>query len=152
MEPQVNQSQPIEPQPQSQPSPVSGKASNKKMTLLVTLIVCVVAAVGVIVYFVNPNGIFSPSSSNVDIPVVSITTNGFSPATIKIKKGQAIEWTNSSTMPRQLIGEGDNPLQYDTDPITTGNSFRMTFDTAGTYKYHDKTNPVAFTGTVVVEQ
>ncbi|HSW81290.1 MAG TPA: cupredoxin domain-containing protein [Candidatus Saccharimonas sp.] len=153
MEPQANQSQPVESQPQQQPSPIKGnKTSNKKMTLLVTLVVCVVAAVGVIVYFVNPNGVFSPSNTTVDTPLVSITTNGFSPATIKIKKGQAVQWTNNSTRPRQLIGEGNNPLQYDTDAITTGNSYRMTFDTPGTYKYHDQTNPVAFTGTVVVEQ
>jgi plastocyanin len=151
MEPQVNQSQPVAPQPQPQPLPVNGKTSNKKMMLLVTLIVCAVAAIGVIVYFVNPNGIFS-NKSTVDTPLVSITSNGFSPATIKIKKGQAVQWTNNSTRPKQLIGEGSNPLQYDTDPITTGNSYRMTFDTTGTYKYHDQSNPVAFTGTVVVEQ
>lgn len=96
------------------------------------------------------------SSVTVAPAAVSITKTGFVPATISVKAGQAVIWTNTDTAPHSIaagspvggtglanLGSGQGLSQNDT--------YSYIFDKAGTYAYHDGTSQSGFSGTVLVK-
>ena len=87
---------------------------------------------------------------------VSVTAGGtFSPATLTVKKGTKVTWTNSGSA-KVWIASDPHPvhngypgLDSGTD-LRTGESFSFTFDKAGSWGYHNHFNPT-IKGTVIVE-
>lgn len=77
---------------------------------------------------------------------VKITATAFSPASVTIKTGDAIKWTNTDTKAHQVVA---NNGAFASPTIAAGRSWTRTFNTAGTYRYHDALHP-ALTGKVVV--
>src|SRR5689334_25029158 len=77
---------------------------------------------------------------------VSITATAFKPASITIKTGDAIKWTNKDTKAHQVVA---NNGAFASPTIAAGRTWTRTFNTAGTFKYHDALHP-ALTGKVVV--
>ena len=77
---------------------------------------------------------------------VSISSTGFSPATITVTSGATVTWTNKDTTVHTVttmdgsINSGD---------IAAGSSFTQTFATEGTFNYYD-THNTAMTGVLVV--
>ena len=86
---------------------------------------------------------------------VSITKDGFVPATIQVKKGTAVTWINNDTNPHQVVTDPHpkhtNLKELDSDPLAVGESFTFTFEKTGTFTYHDEGNPLNMKGTVVVK-
>jgi len=89
---------------------------------------------------------------------VSITKAGFAPATISIKAGTQVTWTNSDDQPHQVAADphpkNDSIPGLDSDTtLLAGDSFSFTFEKPDTYTYHDHLNPLNATwqGTVIVE-
>mgnify|MGYP000128981068 CR=1 FL=1 len=101
----------------------------------------------------------STTSSTKTTPVttanVSITKDGFTPATIQVKKGTAVTWTNTDGATHQVITDPHpahtNLKSLDSDPLGQGDSFTFTFEKAGTYGYHDEMSPLKIKGTVIVK-
>lgn len=128
----------------------------KKTTLLVAIGLLIVAAVAAL-YFVNPSGIFpSLGDDNDDVATVTITDTGFVPQTIKIKKGQTVQWVNNGITPHQVASDpypdhSALPHLFAESPLGTDESFSYTFEDTGTYTYHDQLKPAELTGTVIVE-
>jgi plastocyanin len=86
---------------------------------------------------------------------VSITKNGFSPQTIKIKVNQGIIWTNNDTAQHQVSSDPyptDNGLAdfNQQQPMSQNQSWDFVFSQTGTFSYHDNLNPYTFKGTVIV--
>jgi plastocyanin len=77
---------------------------------------------------------------------VRITSSAFSPATVTIATTNAIKWTNKDTVNHQVIA---NNGAFASPIIGAGHAWTHTFNTAGTYKYHDALHP-KLTGKVVV--
>src|ERR671922_695114 len=77
---------------------------------------------------------------------VKITATAFSPASVTIKTGDAIKWSNTDTKAHQVVA---NNGAFASPTIAAGRSWTHTFNTAGTYRYHDALHP-ALTGRVVV--
>jgi plastocyanin len=77
---------------------------------------------------------------------VRITASGFSPASVTIKTGDAVRWTNNDTKNHQVVA---NNGTFASPTITPGRSYTHTFNTAGTFRYHDALHP-SLTGRVVV--
>lgn len=77
---------------------------------------------------------------------VSIKSTGFSPATVTISTTDAVKWTNRDTKNHQVVA---NNGAFASPIIRPGNGYTHTFNTAGTYRYHDALHP-ALTGKVVV--
>jgi plastocyanin len=77
---------------------------------------------------------------------VKITATAFSPASVTIKTGDAIKWTNSDTKAHQVVA---NNGAFASPTIAAGRSWTHSFNTAGTFRYHDALHP-ALTGKVVV--
>lgn len=86
---------------------------------------------------------------------VDLTDNGFSPASVTIKKGETVKFVNKSTGP---MGVASNPHPTHTDypgfdqnkSASQGQKeYDFTFEKVGTWGYHNHLNP-SVTGTVVV--
>ena len=101
----------------------------------------------------------STTSSAKTTPVlaatVTITKDGFVPATIQVKKGSQVTWTNTDGATHQVVTDPHpahtNLKSLDSDPLGQGDSFTFTFEKTGTYGYHDEMNPLKFKGTVIVK-
>jgi plastocyanin len=77
---------------------------------------------------------------------VKITATAFTPASVTIATGDAVRWTNKDTKNHQVVS---NSGAFASAIIAPGHSYTHTFNTAGTYRYHDALHP-ALTGRVVV--
>jgi plastocyanin len=80
----------------------------------------------------------SNNSSNSSTPSstdkVSIENFSFSPATITVKKGTTVTWTNNDTTAHTVTADSGNA--FDSGTMEQGKTFSHTFDSAGTFKYH----------------
>ena len=77
---------------------------------------------------------------------VKITATAFKPATVTIATGDRIKWSNTDTKSHQVVA---NNGAFASPIISAGHAWTHTFNTAGTYRYHDALHP-ALTGKVVV--
>jgi plastocyanin len=77
---------------------------------------------------------------------VKITSTAFVPASVTIKAGDAVKWTNGDTKNHQVIA---NNGAFASATITPNHTYTHVFNTAGTYRYHDALYP-SLTGKVVV--
>ena len=126
-------------------------------SLIIAFVVVVAALVGFLYLNKQKAEPASPKATPqvVTVASVSITKNGFVPATIQIKKGSQVTWTNNDTSPHQVITDPHpshtNLKGLDSDPLAAGESFTFTFEKTGTYGYHDEMNPLIIKGTVIVK-
>ena len=86
---------------------------------------------------------------------VSITKDGFVPATISIKKGSQVTWANQDSSSHQIASD-PHPTHTSlkallSDQLAKDDSFSFIFEKAGTFTYHDELNPLKFQGTVKVQ-
>lgn len=86
--------------------------------------------------------------------IVTVTPDGFSPATITVKTGTRVTWVNKGTGV-VTVHSAVHPTHLVFPPLNLGefgdgSSVQLVFDKPGTYKYHNHLNP-QMTGTVVVE-
>ncbi len=94
--------------------------------------------------------------SNLPAAEVTLSKTGFVPRTISVQKGQSVKWTNSDTLPHRIAVD-PHPTHtglegFDSEEsITPKGTYTFTFEKAGTYTYHDETNPGKIQGTVIVE-
>ena len=137
--------------------PVAAPVKKKKTGLFVVIGAVLVIVTAAILYFVNPGGVFPSLTDESDEGVVvMITDTGFSPETVKIKKGQTVEWLNKDGTPHQVASDpypdhSTLPHLFAEQPLAQNDSFTYTFEDAGTFTYHDNLKPVDFKGTVIVE-
>jgi amicyanin len=85
----------------------------------------------------------SPSAAQVSSAVatnaVTISNYAFSPASIKIKVGTTVTWTNQDPVEHTVtVNSGSGPMSM---LIARGQSFSYTFKQAGTYSYHCTPHP-----------
>jgi plastocyanin len=81
---------------------------------------------------------------------VVIDNFAFSPASITVKKGTTVTWTNKDSA-THTVTENDGQNGPDSGDLAQGKAYSFTFDTVGTFKYHC-TIHTAMTGTVTVTQ
>lgn len=75
---------------------------------------------------------------------------GFSPASITIKVGATVVWTNDTVAPHTVTSDPGAPAAFDSGMISAnGGTFKHTFSSAGTYTYHCMIHPY-MTATIVV--
>jgi len=150
-------------------TPVNSPDPNKPngqsmMPKLILLIIVVLVVVGVVYALTRPKSKTTSNSSNTtsqsagqnQTADVSITANGFVPATIQVKVGTQITWTNDDTAKHQVAADpypkDDSIPNFDSsvvlEPKDTTSS---TFETPGTYTYHDELNPLTLKGTIIVK-
>jgi plastocyanin len=103
----------------------------------------VIAAVAVFALAVSG----ASQSASTTTKAVAIKAAGFSPATVTISTTDAVKWTNRDTKAHQVVA---NNGSFASAVIKPGKSYTHTFNTAGTFRYHDALHP-ALTGKIVVK-
>lgn len=82
---------------------------------------------------------------------ITITNSGFTPETIRVKKGQDVTWTNTGPEAHGIVSEKTDGTTPQTEEILeAGDTYSYVFEDTGTYTYRDQTNS-SLTGVVVVE-
>jgi amicyanin len=90
------------------------------------------------------------NEANVAAPVgtmsVKIENFAFSPATVRVKAGSTIVWTNGDAIQHDVTFDGGN---ISSGVLNQNDTFSHTFKTAGTYRYICSIHPFMH-GTVIV--
>lgn len=86
---------------------------------------------------------------------VTLTANGFSPATLTVKTGTKVTWTNQGGS-GATVSSDPHPIHTNYAPLNLGNfpdggKLSLTFEKPGTYGYHNHLNP-SQTATVIVQE
>ncbi len=89
-----------------------------------------------------------PAAAASGVTSIDITAAAFSPATVTVKKGTTITWTNKDTTDH-AIAEADSLSGPHSPQLKPNDSYTYTYSTPGTYHYQCAINP-ALTGTVTV--
>src|SRR5215472_8940858 len=64
---------------------------------------------------------------------VSIANFAFSPASLTVKVGTKVSWTNNDSVTHTVTADKG---AFNSGPLTPGSTFSFTFTKAGTYSYH----------------
>ncbi|HSW85810.1 MAG TPA: cupredoxin domain-containing protein [Candidatus Saccharimonadales bacterium] len=102
-----------------------------------------------------------PPSKTIKAPsvaTITITNQGFVPATMKVPNGMQIIWTNIDSKPHQIAADpfplnnsivGFNSMII----LQPRDSYSFIFAKPGTYTYHDERNPLNHNlhGTIIVK-
>ncbi len=134
-------------------------------TTIIVIIVLILIGVGVY-YFVSPAPTPAPAPTSAPVttpaptptpaPVPPVTPSAaaveiknfaFSPATLTIKTGTKVTWTNNDSVPHTVTADSGSLLQSPT--LSPGQSYSVTFTSAGTVSYHCRIHPM-MKGQVVV--
>lgn len=76
---------------------------------------------------------------------VAIRNFAFAPATLTVKAGDTVTWTNDDSVPHQIKSETFNSAS-----LSRGQTFSFTFQTAGTYDYSCAIHP-SMKGQIIVQ-
>ena len=76
---------------------------------------------------------------------IGSVANGFVPATMTIKKGTTVTFTNRDVVVHSVVGNG-----FNSGDIKAGDSYTKQFNTVGSFDYKDSINP-AMQGTINVQ-
>jgi plastocyanin len=99
---------------------------------------------GVYPYPVPPT---QPPASQAGEASINISGSKFDPATITVKVGTTITWTNQDTTAHTVTADDGS---WTSDRLNQGATYSHTFDQAGTYTYKCSIHP-SMTGTIVVQ-
>jgi len=78
---------------------------------------------------------------------VAVRNFAFSPASVTVKAGSTVTWTNQDQDPHDVVAMNDGP--FHSPPLNTGQSFSYTFTKPGRFDYLCTIHPF-MTATVVV--
>lgn len=156
--PEPTRNEPSQPQ---NSSPVVSAPPQKPRLLIAGMVILVlsVAAYSARVLFSSDGSsptTITQSTTQQATATVTITSTGFSAATIRVQKGTTVQWVNEDGSPHRVVSdphpthEGLEGLDSE-EPLAKGDTYSYTFETAGTFTYHDELNPLNFLGTVIVD-
>jgi plastocyanin len=131
--------------------------TKRNVGIIVVALVVVIALIA----FSNMGKISYPTTTQPNqtavqaVPQVVISSAGFLPEAIKIKKGEQVKWVNQDKVAHQVAADpypthASLPSFFSL-ALLSNDSYTYTFNQAGTYTYQDYLNPLKFKGTVIVE-
>jgi plastocyanin len=133
-----------------------------KRNLLIVAVVAIVLIGGGLFFLTQKNstqnkneGTKTPQAVKTpEIAEVSLTSSGFSPATVTINVGESVRWENKSGKDGS-VNSDDHPNHrkysfLNLGLFTNGSSVQSAFKKAGTYTYHNHLLPQQ-KGTVIVK-
>lgn len=141
--------------------------NTKRTPLVIIGTIIVIAIVGIIIYAARPHGMpamqdmnhdhsesnhqSSTSSDAVATNKIEIQSYAFSPATITVKKGTTVTWTNHDDVKHTVTTDDGTNNGPKSKLFGNGESYSYTFDVVGTYDYHCEPHPY-MKGTVIVTE
>ena len=132
----------------STPNPPLMRLSNPKL-LAALAAACILIAGILISVATRPHTLRTVTTAQ-----VSITGDGFIPATLSVKPGTKVIFTNTDTKPHQIQANphptGRSLPGLSSQILNTTQSYSYTFAKTGTYAYHDYLVPTT-NGTIQVK-
>lgn len=130
--------------------------SSKVKAIIGFVVVAVVVALVVIFVVLrmpsNTNSSTTTSTkSAVESNTVSIKGYAYMPATIKVKVGTKVTWTNEDNVKHTVTANDDSAVKFGSELLAKGETYSYTFNQAGTFSYYCLPHPY-MKGTVVVTQ
>lgn len=124
------------------------RMKKEKAALAVSLILAVIVS-GCVQYGGTPAP--KPTSPVValDSSSISVFHTSVTPASVTIKKGGTVTWTNQNTMDHSIVSD-DNKFAT-CELLNAGQTCSLKFSDAGSFKYHLRTH-LNVKGTVVVTE
>jgi plastocyanin len=86
----------------------------------------------------NPAATAPSSTTNQTANAVTIQNFAFSPASLTIKKGESVTWTNKDSTSHTITSDSN---VFQSASIGSGQTFSFTFNTAGQFPYHCSIHP-----------
>lgn len=83
----------------------------------------------------------SDQSAAVSTTQVEIKDYAFGPATIKVKVGDTVTWTNQDSDRHDVVDDDSSADGPKSDLLSKGESYSFTFKKAGTFNYHCSPHP-----------
>lgn len=118
--------------------------------ITIALLVLIVAGIGAY-YFVFANKGGYMQNTNQEAPVakntVEIANFAYSQATLTVKVGDTVTWTNQDSAGHSATADDNS---FDTGVLAQGKSGIITFSKPGTYTYHCSVHPT-MKGTIIVK-
>ena len=74
----------------------------------------------------------------------------FTPASITVKVGTTIKWTNKDGMTHTVTSDSGDSEVFDSGSLGDGGIFSWTYNTAGTFNYHCAIHPTTMKAKVIV--
>lgn len=116
--------------------------------IIIGIIIALVVIGGIAYFFTHTQTQTNPGSgSSVTKNEVTIQNMAFSPATLSVKVGDKVTWTNQDSVAHTATADDNS---FDTGTIAQGQSGSFTFTKAGTYTYHCSIHP-NMTATIIVQ-
>jgi plastocyanin len=123
----------------------------RKFSVVLILIVCMAIICGCTIPSSSPAQPAAPASqpaavqpaapaSNGIVKNVDIIQRAFDPDIVTISAGTTVVWTNSDTVNHRVVHLPELPNDrelFHSEPLSKGDTFRYTFQTAGRYYYSD---------------
>ncbi len=99
----------------------------------------------------------SPTKNIPSVATITITSQGFVPATVRVPNGMQVIWTNIDSSPHQVAAD-PYPLNNSISRFNSNiilhpkDSYSYVFEKPGRYTYHDERNPLnkSLQGTIIV--
>ncbi|MFA5872074.1 MAG: cupredoxin family copper-binding protein [Parcubacteria group bacterium] len=98
----------------------------------------------------NPSSAAPSSRTNAaqnTAAAVTIQNFTFSPASLTIKKGETVTWTNEDSVPHQIASDSG---AFQGNSMGKGQSYSFTFNTTGEFDYHCAIHP-SMKGKIIVQ-
>lgn len=92
-----------------------------------------------------------PSTDTEKTTDVMVMDFAYSPASITVKKGTTVTWTNHDDVEHTVTSTDDSPVSFDSGLFGKDESFSFTFNEVGTYTYFCMPHPY-MKGTVTVTE
>ena len=89
----------------------------------------------------------SPAGNQTNAVAVTIQNFAFSPASLTIKKGDVVTWTNQDSAPHQVTSDNG---KFQGPAISKSETYSFTFNETGTFPYHCAIHPM-MKGTITVQ-
>jgi plastocyanin len=150
-------------QPKTKEAKTSNPKSSSKILIAIIGVAVVLAVCAYLLSNRSGDSSFATKSNTTQVKptvrensVISITGSSFSPATLQIKAGSQVTWTNKDTTKHQVAADPHalhNSIPgFNSDLVLNPNdNYNYTFEQAGTYYYHDEMHPLDMRGTIVVK-
>jgi len=128
-------------------------SSHARYGILITGIIMLIMACMVAGCSSSQNAPTSPSVAptiNTDANSITIENFAFNPATLTIKPGSKVSWTNRDGVDHTIVSDSGSPVLFKSEALATGASFSFTFTQPGTYAYYCSIHP-SMKGTIIVQ-
>ena len=132
-------------------APKPQKKRTQRFYALLAFVVFIALIVSVAA-FVNQK---QQSAKGSRVAEVRITSKGFEPATLVVKSGTKITWTNDDKKPHQVVSNpypkgGDLP-NLRSEILNDDQTYTYTADKLGDFGYHDQLRPT-INGTITIQK